>query len=350
MYRNLLILSFLSTLFGCGDGRPGMFSRNGYHVGKDKVWYRSSLGMSFNVKEVAGADPKTFAVRELRSKTYPESTAYFGMDQSNVFWAETKIEGADLGSFEYLYGNYSKDKNAAYYMNQLLSQDMAHLEVVSYQFVKDSKYVYSGRSIFSEDPAHFTHVGEEHSSFYKDSQKCWYDLYELKNADPATFRYLGTKTAADAKRVYHEMNEVEGADLHSYQILEHGYAKDAHHVYQKGTPMEGADPTTFRVLSDVYSLDARHCYYYMALIPEADPATFQLIDDYYTKDAHHVFTGGNLIEGADPATFRVLNGPAGCSCDAQYAYSMGKRIAGVNPRNFPASGHCKSCNEISVQF
>jgi len=350
MVRNLMLLSLLSTLFGCGDGKPGMFSRNGYHIGKGKVWYRSSLGMSYNVVEVAGADPKTFTERELRSKVYPPFTAYFGMDQNSVFLAGTKIEGADLGSFEYLCGNYSKDKNAAYYMAQRLSDDMAHFEVVSYQFVKDSRHVYFGSEVFSEDPTHFTRVGEEASNFYKDSQKCWYDIYALKNADPATFRYLGIKTAADAKRVFHEMNEVEGAEIKTYQVLEHAYAKDAHQVYQKGIRMNEADPASFRVLSDIYSLDDRNCYYYLMPIAEAEPSTFQLIDEYYAKDAHHVFSGENMIEGANPATFRVLNGPAGCSCDDRYAYSMGKRIEGVNPNHFPASGNCKSCDETGVRF
>ncbi len=345
-----MILGFLSTLFGCGDGKPGLFSSNGYHIGKEKVWYRTSTGVSYNVEEVMGADPKTFEERVLKSKTHPESSASFGVDRNSIFWAETKIEGADLATFEFLCSWYSKDKNAAYYMGKRLSDDMAHFEIVSYQFVKDSKYVYFGSTVLSEDPTHFSSVGGEGSGFYKDSKKCWYDIYELKDADPITFHYLGTKTAADANRVYQEMNEVFGADLNTYQILAFDYAKDAHQVYQKSIVMAGADPATFRVLSDIYSLDAKQCYYYMTTIPNADPATFELIDEYYAKDARSVFTTGNVIEGADPTTFRVLNGSAGCSCDARFAYTMEKRINGVNPRNIPAGGKCKSCDESGLQF
>ncbi len=350
MLRTLMLLGLFSTLFGCGDGKPGLFSSNGYHINKDKVWCKTSLGMSYNVNEVAGADPQTFAERELSSKMLPGATAFYGFDKNSVFWAVTKIEGADLASFEYVSNNYSKDKRAVYYMSEPLTDDLAHFAVINYDFVKDSKAVYFGRDVFSDDPTHFVEVGHAGSGYYKDSQQCWYGIYELKGVNPALFRYVGPKTATNGQRVFQEMNEVEGAEIATYQILERGYAKDAHHVYQKGVVMAGADPATFRILSDNYTLDKQYCYYFMTPLPNADPATFQLIDEYYTKDARQVFCGEKPIEGADPATFRVLNGAAGCSCDAHYAYTLEKRITGVDPRNFPAKGKCQSCNETEVKF
>ena len=350
MFRNLLLMGLLTFLFGCGDGKPGFFSSNGYHVNKEKVWYKSSVGMDFQVSEVVGADPATFAEKELSSKVMPGTTAYYGMDKSSIFWTATKIEGADLQTFEYLCNNYSRDKNAVYYMAGRLTEDLAHFVVIDYEFVKDAQYVYNGGSVFSDDPAHFTLVGGQDSRYYKDSRSCWYGSYKLEGADPATFRYLGPKTAADARHIYHEMNEIDGADQHTYQILEHEYAKDAHHVYKQYSRLEGADPATFRVLSSNYSQDKRYCYYFMSPLPDADPLTFQLIDEFYAKDAQRVYTNGKVLEGADPATFRVLNGPAGCSCDAHYAYSMSTRIEGVDPKSFPAGKPCISCNETEVKF
>lgn len=305
--------------------------------------------MSYSVREVLGADPKSFVVRELQSKTYPGSTAFFGMDQHSVFWADTKIEGADLATFEYLCSWYSKDKQGAYYMAQRISEDLAHFEVLSYQFVKDSKSVYFGSDVFSDDPVHFARVGAETSSYYKDSKHCWYDIYEIKGADPSSFRFLGLKTAADASHVYHEMNEVEGVELQSYQLLERDFSKDARQVYRQGIRLKEADPATFRILSDDYSLDARHVYYMLNPIPDADPVTFTLVDEFYAKDARRVFLSEKVIEGADPASFRVLNASAGCSCDAHYAYTMEKRIQGVNPQNLPAKA-CKSCDESGIKY
>lgn len=345
-----MILGLLATLFGCGDGKPGLLSSSGYHIGKQKVWYKTSQGISYQVDEVRGADPKTFAVHDLHSKIYPESSAFYGMDQSNVYWAASKIAGADPASFEYLCANYSKDKNAVYYMADRLTEDLDYFVVLNHELVKDSKYVYFGSGVFSADPAHFVAVGTEESGYYKDSQKCWYSIYELKNADPLTLQALGPKTARDAKHLYFEMNEVEGADLKTYQILIHDFSKDAHHVYLKGERIESAKPATFRVLDDHYSLDDEQCYYYTTPIPNADPNTFQVIRDSYTKDARQVFVTGKLIEGADPATFRILNGQAGCSCDAHYAYTMEKRIKGVDPKKIPANATCKSCNETEITF
>jgi hypothetical protein len=349
IFHNLLMFGFLSTLFGCGNDRPGLFSAFGYHVGKDKVWYKSSSGMAYNVDEVVGADPKTFAVRELRSNVNTGATAEVGMDAQSVFWAGKKIDAADPASFEYLCGTYAKDKHGAYSMTIKISEDLAHLSVVGYDFVKDSKHVYFGTRVFSEDPDHFVEISPAGSGYFKDSHQCWYGIYDLKDADPATLHVLGPKTAADATRIFQEMNEVDGADLKTYKILEDGYAKDARNVYLSAYKIEGAQPASFRLLGQNYSLDAGHCYYFSTPIQGADPATFQMVDRFYVKDARQVYCNGKVIEGADPATFRVLNGEAGCSCDDKHAYTLDKRIEGSNPKTFPA-GKCKTCNESGVTF
>jgi hypothetical protein len=348
--RNLMIFGFLSALFGCGDGKPGLFSPYGYTVGAQKVWYKVSAGVMYTVDEVEGADPKTFTVRKLKSKIYGDASADYGFDRNSVFWAGKKMDGADPATMEYLCGEYSKDKNAVYDMTTRISEDLAHLEIVGRDFIKDSRHVYFGNRVFSDDPAHFVRVGGDISGYYKDSKTCWYGIYELKGADPATLHYLGTNTAADAHRVYQEMNEIEGADIQTYQILSNGYSKDAHHVYLNSYLIEGAHPATFRILGPNYSLDDRHCYHFSNVLKDADPASFQMIDDFYSKDAQRVFCNGNPIEGADPATFRVLNASAGCSCDAHHAYSLDKRIDGADPSRFPVGEKCKSCNESGVVF
>ncbi|MBK9985282.1 MAG: DKNYY domain-containing protein [Saprospiraceae bacterium] len=351
MLRKLMILGLLYTLFGCGgDGKPGLFSSNGYHVGKEKVWYRSSTGMDYSVKEVFGADARTFAERELSSKMYKGATAYYGFDDKSVFWADAKIEGVDLPSFEYLCNQYSRDKNAVYYMAQELTRDVAHLEIVGRDFIKDSTHVYYGSDVFSDDPGHFAEVGQQGSNYYKDSRNGWYNTYPLKDADPATLHIIGPNTAADAKHVYVEMNEVEGADQLTYQVLTQGYSKDAHHVYLNSEMIEGADPATFQILQAPYSKDDKHCFNNAVVIAGADPASFQLIDEFYGKDNRQVFINGTPIEGADPATFRILNSNAGCSCDAKHAYTLQHRIEGVDPAKFPKNGQCKSCNESGVTF
>lgn len=345
-YLPVCIVFFITA--ACGDGKPGLFSANGYHIGKDKVWYKTSTGMAYNVNEVMGADPKTFTERTF--KDLGGNEVKFGVDRGVIYWDYRPIEGADLPTFQYLQHGYSRDKRAAYFQERLLTTDLAHFEIVSLQFVKDAQYVYFGGNPFSEDPAHFVRVGGDSSSFFKDSKHCWYDIYEIKTADPATLRYVGGDVAADARQLYFEMNPIEGADQQSFQRLPHRYSRDAHRVYLKSEPVEGADPATFRVLSEDYTVDTRRCYYQGYPMEGAEPAAFQVIEPYYAKDAHSVFIGEKKIIGADPATFRVLNNAAGCSCDAKQAYSMDQPMPGVNPANFPAGRKCKSCSDGKVIF
>lgn len=347
--RTFIYMGLLSLLFGCGDSKPGIFSANGYHIGKQKVWYKTSLGMSYTVTELEGADAPTFAVRTLVSKTTGDSSQY-GMDKNAVFFGSKKIEGADLATFEFVIGGYSKDKNAVYYMGALLTRDLAHFSVVSRQFVKDSHAVYFGGDVFSDDPAHFEEIGHPGSDYFKDSHQCWYDIYALKNADPATIRLIGRNAAADARRVFREMNEIEGADLKTFQALEYDFSRDARFVYFKNMTLEGVNPATFRAFNADYYADDQHCYYYMNLIPNADPATFQLVDSCYAKDARQVYCNGRVIPGAEPASFRIINGAAGCSCDAHHAYCMEQRIQGVNPALIPQGATCKSCSETGIQY
>jgi len=347
--RAIMIFGFIASLLGCGDGKPGFFSSNGYHIGKDKVWYKNSLGMDIRITEIVGADAKTFVVQSFTSKVTSRASEY-GKDQSSIYYGGSALPGCDVASFEYVGGGYSKDKNRVYYTSDVLCDDVAHFEMLDDQFAKDAARVYFGNSIFSEDAAHFKRIGDATSNYYTDRYKCWYGIYELKGIDPKKLRYIGPDAATDETKVFYQMNEVEGADVKSYQILDKQYTKDARQVYREGQAIAGVDPATFRILDQHYTLDHQQCYYDLQAIPMADPATFQLVDEFYAKDAHSVFISEKRIEGADPATFRVLNGNAGCSCDAHYAYNMENRIQGVNAALIPSGARCKSCNETGITY
>jgi hypothetical protein len=350
MLRKLLFFSLLSSLFGCNsDGKPNWFSSNGYHVTKDKVWFKTSEGISYSANIVTGADPKTFVARDFISKKTGERMT-FGFDQQHVFLGAALIEGAEVSSFDYLFGNYSKDKNAIYYFSGKLTSDVANFTWVSQNFVKDTQHVYFGGNVFSDDPTHFIQVGGETSIFFKDSHKCWYSITEIPDADPATFRFIKSSYAADAKHLYFESGSILGADQKSFVVLEKDYSKDARYVYLKSERINGADPHSFQVLASYYNKDANHCYYLSEVMPTADPTTFKVVAEGYAKDDRQVFISAQVIIGADPATFRVLNASAGCSCDAHYAYSLSNRIQGVDPKKFEKGKKCVSCNGTSVNF
>ncbi|MEI6412487.1 MAG: DKNYY domain-containing protein, partial [Bacteroidota bacterium] len=327
MLRNLMIFSIISSLFGCGskDSAPGMFSAMGYHIGKTKVWLKSpGSGMQlYIVGELEGADPATFKARTLVNKTGDSTT--IGVDAHSAFWGYKKMDGADPATLELVAPPYSKDKNAAYYQHYRLSNDVAHFEAFG-PFVRDAQNVYFAGEAQSDDAPHFVRVGDEKSSYFKDSKFCWYYISKIADADPATFRQIQGDFAVDARYVYSEMNRIDDAEVKSFQPLEHYYARDAHHAFFKNITIEGADPASFKVVNADFSLDARHCYLLGYTLPDADPKTFTLIDKYYVKDAKHVWINGKLIEGADPATFKVDDGPAGKSRDANHRYDLEKQI------------------------
>jgi hypothetical protein len=327
MLRNLMIFSIISSLFGCGskDSAPGMFSAMGYHIGKTKVWHKSpGSGLQvYTVSELEGADLETFKARTLVNKNGDSTT--IGVDARSAFWGCKKINGADPATLEFVAGPYFKDKNAAYYQQYRLSNDVEHFEAFG-PFVRDAQNVYFAGEVQSDDAPHFVRVGNDSSSYYKDSKFCWHFIYKIEGADPASFRQLQGDYAADAHFVYSEMDRIEDADVKTFQILERNYTRDARHVFLKSLTIEGADPASFRVVNDDLGLDARQCYFVGGVLSDADPKTFKAIDRFYAKDAKHVWVNGNLIEGADPATFEVLDGSAGRSKDGKYQYNLEKRM------------------------
>ena len=381
--RNMIIMGLLSALFGCGggEGKPGLFSSMGYHVGKTKVWYKQSAsGYEFyRVSEVVGADPGTFKVEILVSPDNPNDSLTYGLDKYGVFLYGSQIEAADPATFEYLGISYAKDKRAVYFLGQRISETPEQFSLFDRSFGKDSQHIYSGRSIISDDPEHFTKIGDENSVYYKDRERCWYGHREIEGAVAATFRLIDGQTAADAKQVYFKHEPIEGALPASFQPVSGDYYRDAKHIFYQTLLLEGADaasfrevspevfadkkgvflrhvhilgadPATFEMLNDYYGRDAKRCYYSGIVLKGADPKSFQVLGDYYAKDARQVYYNDNLIAGADPASFRILNEISGCSCDAKYAYAWDERIKDVDPNQFPTDKECISCDESGVIF
>lgn len=75
-FRAIMIFGFIATLLGCGDGKPNIFSSNGYHIGQEKVWYKTSSGMDLRIAEIVGADAKTFVVQSFTSKATGHASEY----------------------------------------------------------------------------------------------------------------------------------------------------------------------------------------------------------------------------------------------------------------------------------
>lgn len=325
-----IIVLFTAGLSGCNsDGRPGLFSSMGYHVGKTKVWIKSPRsGVEiYSIDEVMGANPKTFYSKTIANKDGVGQLV--GFDDRNVFWGADQIEGADIASFEYVGSEYFKDKAHGYHLANRLTEDVAHFQMYD-EFAKDSVNVYFGSRVFSDDAPNFCRVGDLPSRYYKDSAHCWYFIYPISGADPLSLRYLERDWATDERHVFHQMNEIEHADPKTFEPLKFDFSRDRESVFMASVRIENADPSTFVVLSEQMSSDEKHCFYNGGILVDADPKTFHLIDEFYAKDSTHVWVNGIVIDGADPKTFEVTEGAGGKSKDAHYQYDMAERTNSQN--------------------
>ena len=168
-----------------------------------------------------GRDPKTFVVID-----------YTRTEDKNDIYKEDKPLGvSDRESFVVLgedlhFADWAKDKNFVYYLkghsnDSVIDRspiaDYDSFEAVSYEYARDRIQVY-----------------------YKDSI--------LREADPATFLYLGNSYAHDDKNVFFEDKVVCHYDSSSFKIFEHYYATDGKHIFFNGKVIENADITSFDVI------------------------------------------------------------------------------------------------------
>ena len=197
------------------------------------------------------------------------------------------MEGADTRTFEYIGSVYFKDKSHGYYLADRITDDAEHFELYD-EFARDSTKVYFGGSVFSDDGLNFHRIGDSSSRYYKDRTRCWYSIYPIVEADPATIRYLGKDYAKDAEEVFYQMNAIEFADPGSFKLLQNEFSCDVGSVFLQSLRIEEADPVSFRVLDDRNAIDRAHCFYNGQILAEANLATFRLIDEFYSSDAKHV--------------------------------------------------------------
>jgi hypothetical protein len=94
--------------------KPLMHIANGYWKDDDKVYWRWRTieeprgPVEYTVKEVKGADPKTFEFLAERIE------GVWGKDHNGIYFFEQRIEGADMKTWQPIDWDYSKDKNYVY--------------------------------------------------------------------------------------------------------------------------------------------------------------------------------------------------------------------------------------------
>jgi hypothetical protein len=213
------------------------------------------------------------------------------------------------------------------------------------------------------DPATFVPLTVSSPWFGKDKERVYFEQFEIKGADPATFRLLrenpvfGSSYSVDKDSVFYEHMKLEGADPATIDIsnapfvtdgqrvynrqalipgakwpLEHvrgvGMIKDASGAYFASKRRQGAgdsyatlfetyyvqftpcDPATYPMpdaRAVTQNMDSQCAYYGSERIPLTDRASFEFLDRGWSRDSSAVFLHAQRVVGADPATAEVVH-------------------------------------------
>jgi hypothetical protein len=259
---------FVLLLSSCGDGKPGAFSKSGYHVDGKIVWYLESW--TSQPFEIAGVDVTTF------EHPIPKGEAAYARDKNHVYLRGQALPGVDAATFEILDDRYSRDASHVYRGTERICDDPAHFQVLSLNFVKNSKAVYR------------THP-----------------RVEVQTTDVANFRRLSEKDYLS-------------------------YFADSTHVYVNGNIVEGALPASFQVIKDGFGKDEKQAFYFDRPMPDGTLMdSLEALEGAYARDAKRVYFMGRIVEGADPATFEVTDAKFQRGKDAKSSYEQQNTVPPV---------------------
>lgn len=207
-----ILLVCIFPLIGCGVG---------YKVDKsnDKVvWVTWDEGNGRREWPVDGADAKTFEVMPLRTRT---DSNCFGKYKNHVYFAATRIEGADPSSFREYGTDYRDDKSVFLWIDGNIKQ------------LPDS------------DPESFMRIDELFWS--RDSKQVFFLDRGFVPRDLATFELLEGLWARDRKAHYYEDREVPEAHRDTFKVdpVWPSFGRDREHVFWQGRTIHGADPQSF---------------------------------------------------------------------------------------------------------
>lgn len=315
----------------------------------------SALSIVFQVKAGCGS----YCVIDGKMTYDGKIIERFDVDTEKSF---SELEFVDIQD-EY---NGIKDKNYVYYQGEIIADaDPTSFKFLSDNYAKDQKSVYykscesnpddpmgGGKCKFQKvdraDPQTFKIIQNDRAGFAADKNYIFYNGSLLKNADRASFEYIGYY-AKDINHVYVHEDKLEGADSETFEFLDkvnpYLFAKDKNRLYFQGEIVENGDPASIQSIGyayykdkgQVYFLNERPDFTLLEKIEDADSSSFGVICMGYAKDAHHVYFGSKVIEYANPETFAVVWDEGGWNYygkDTNSVYYYGKVLPGSDPKTF----------------
>lgn len=358
LIRTLLVLTGIIPFLKCGSG------------------YKSENGKA------------SFDGKEITEKGLIVLNDAFAKDDSNAYYKENAISGADLPSFQALDNSYAKDKNRVYYCDEYREgqnyyltkkqvvntlpgaipasftvltsgyakdgarayldghafrvKDLSSLSVVNFQFVRDNLRVYHNKKeIPGSDGKTFRLIGDRYAG---DIAHVYYvgQAGEVKNGvyvlpcDAQSFTPLDYPYSKDKSLVFFENGKIAGAEAASFQVLSHGFSKDLHNVYFRSAKLANADAASFTVYKendeytefDHYAHDKDNIFFANSMLAQANLRLFNILGLGYASDGNQVFFKSSIVKDADVKSFKVYPHGMGDADaeDASHKYSQGKKV------------------------
>jgi len=344
---------------------PATFEFLQGYTGKDmgKAYAKDKSGVYYLGKKIEGADPITFEF--LPNAWSKDKNAVYG-------YGGKLIEGIDSTTFAFIGkgSQYIKDKNGVYYNNRNNSKKIEGADPETFEFLggnylKDKNFVWSVsyrhgggvaslRKLDGAKPASFEVIERQYA---RDNTAVYCSGDVMEGFDWGSVVMLQNNYIRDKNSVFLGCKKIEGADAKSFKVFRYSYAKDKNSVYYLNKKIEGADVDSFENLTCSYSKDKNSVYKSVNKEPEMeilklsefDVDTFRVVGTCNTVDKSGVYKRtGEKIEGADPETFEFLGGSYGK--DASRAYYSGVLIEGVDIESFKFTGGWYAKDKNKVYF
>ncbi|OGG87319.1 hypothetical protein A3B87_01790 [Candidatus Kuenenbacteria bacterium RIFCSPHIGHO2_02_FULL_39_13] len=272
-----------------------------------------------------GADAKDFVVIAVNS--YPSR---YARDNNNVYQSCEKISSEDNDIYSFYKDREIKDENFKYTFSVDSGRripnnaDVGSYEFLGYQYSKDKNHVYHNNRIMSDKPESAKYLG---GNYVTDGEHVYIMGFPTEKLDINSFEYLKYEFAKDKNGVYRNSTLILGASPDTIKIINKYYVMDDKNLYfvnydNKNFAFDNLDYDTFVILATRFVKDKSHVYYQGSIIPEADVGSFECLGEWYQKDKNFVYFQGEIIEEADADSFLLINGYFGK--DKHHSYFLGE--------------------------
>jgi len=259
----------------------------------------------------------------------------------------SKIQDADVASFEVLGRDFAKDKNHIFYKEYIIDSEVDYDSFKSYDYYcTDKNHVYI--------PEQFTqHVFYDNDTIYSSptekalveknkSRKMWI----IQDADPLTYIEIDSDWAKDKSNFFYRHLPVS-VDYETFKILNKSFCLDKNSVYavkMRSLLSVTIDPTTVEKVDENYVLD-KHAVYFFEEFQDSKITNKLFAHSYKNKEKIHLLNKEYLqidesilyenvaLDNVDVSTFQLLN-PTWYAKDKKQVYCAGKVIKNADPNTF----------------